>query len=194
MANQPLPVTKLLQEPGFLYWAPLATALPANTGSASGFSDIWPAAWIPLGATESGSDFTYTPTVQPVMVAELYDPIAYRTTDRTSSLGFMLASVTAANLTKMLNGAVNVVTGVAPLAVTTISPPVVGSEVRCQLGWESYDSSMRLVGFQVLNGGAMKMAFNKAPAKTTLPWMGNFETPGSGTAVPWQIFVAGTNR
>ena len=53
---------------------------------------------------------------------------------------------------------------------------------------------MRLVGFQVLNGGAMKLSFNKAPAKTTLPWMGNFETPGSGTAVPWQIFVAGSNR
>lgn len=187
MANSTLPVTRLLQETGFLYWAPLGSTVPTNTVIASVYTDSWPAAWVPLGATESGSDFTYTSTVQPVYVAELYDPITYRTTDRTASLAFALASVTSANLIKTFNGAVNTVTGATTTQTTHITPVAVGNEVRCMLGWESFDSTTRLVGYQVMNGGSMKLSFNKAPAKTTLPWMGNFEIPQTAGAVPWSM-------
>ena len=187
MANTAFPATKLLQEAGFLYWAPLGTTVPVNTTLASAYTDVWLTPWVPLGATESGSDFTYTSTVQPVMIAELYDPITYRTTDRTGSIGFMLASVTAQNMIKTFNGATNVVTGTGATQTTHISPVQVGNEVRCMIGWESFDSTVRIIAFQVLNGGAMKLAFNKAPAKATLPWMGNFEIPNAGLGVPWAI-------
>jgi hypothetical protein len=187
MANSALPAVKLLQEPGFLYWAPLATVTPTNTVAGSVLTDTWPTPWIPLGATESGSDFTYTTTVQPVNVAELYDPVTYRTTERSSSLAFALASVTAANIQKTMNGAPAVTTGAAGTLLTKITPPVVGSEVRCMLGWESFDSTVRLFGYQCMNSGAIKLSFNKAPAKATLPWMANFEVPASGT--PFDIFT-----
>jgi hypothetical protein len=189
MTNTALPATKLLQEPGFLYWAPLGSTAPTNTASAAGYSDTWPVAWIPLGATDSGTDFTYSSTVQPVYVAELYDPITYRTTERAGSLAFALASVTASNLIKSFNGAINTVTGSGATQSTAITPVTVGNEVRCMLGWESFDSTVRLVANQVMNSGAIKLSFNKAPARATIPWMANFEVPNNGTGTPWNIWT-----
>ena len=187
MANVALAPTKLLQEAGFLYWAPLSTAVPVNTVVGSVYTDVWTAPWVPLGPTESGMDFTYTSTVQPVMIAELYDPITYRTTDRSGSFGYMLASITAANMIKTFNGATNVVTGTGTTQTTRIAPVQVGNEVRCMIGWESFDQSTRIIAYQVMNSGAMKLSANKSPAKMTLPWMGNFEVPGGGTGLPWTI-------
>jgi hypothetical protein len=189
MANSALPVTRLLQEPGFLYWAPIGSATPTNTVANSAYTDTWPVAWIPLGGTDTGTDFTYTSTVQPVTIAELYDPVTYRTTDRTGSFAFALASITASNLVKSFNGATSVVTGSGLTQSTHISPVTVGNEVRAMLGWESFDSTVRIVANQVMNSGAIKLAFNKAPAKATIPWMANFEVPNSGTGTPWDIWT-----
>jgi hypothetical protein len=189
MANSALPAINLLQEPGFLYWAPLGSTTPTNTVASSAYTDTWPVAWVPLGATDSGTDFTYTTTVQPVTVAELYDPVTYRTTDRTGSIAFALASITSGNLIKSFNGAVNTVTGSGATQSTHISPVGVGNEVRCMIGWESKDSTVRIVGNQVMNSGSIKLSFNKAPAKATIPWVGNFEIPGAGTGNPWDIWT-----
>jgi hypothetical protein len=188
MANSALPATNLLFETGFLYWAPLGSTTPTNTVASSAYTDTWPVAWVPMGATDSGTDFTYTSTVQPVMVAELYDPVTYRTTDRTGSLAFALANVTAANLIKAFNGAVNTVTGSGATQSTQINPVAVGNETRCMLGWESKDSTMRIVAYQAMNSGALKMSFNKAPARATIPWVANLEIP-SGTGQPWTMWT-----
>jgi hypothetical protein len=189
MTNSALPAIKLLQEPGFLYWAPLGSTVPTNTAAASAYTDTWPVAWVPLGATDSGTDFTYTTTVQPVMVAELYDPVTYRTTDRTGNIAFALASITSGNLIKSFNGAVNTVTGSGATQSTHITPVAVGNEIRCMIGWESFDSTVRIIGNQVMNSGSIKLSFNKAPARSTIPWVGNFEIPGSGTGNPWDIWT-----
>ena len=191
MANTALPAIKLLQEPGFLYWAPLASTAPVNTASASGYTDVWTSPWVPLGATDSGTDFNYTTTVQPVYVAELYDPVTYRTTERTGNIAFALASVTAANLIKSFNGAVNTVTGTGATQSTTISPNADGAEVRCMIGWESADQTTRLIAPQVMNSGTIKLSFNKAPARSTIPWVGNFEVPQAGAflGLPWQMYT-----
>lgn len=188
MANTAISVPQLLTDPGFLYWAPLATAIPTNTAAGGKYTDTWAVPWVPLGATDSGTDFNYTTTVQPVSVAEFLDPISYRTTDRNGNLAFALASVTAANLIKTFNGATNTVTGTGATQSTQISPPAIGSEVRCMLGWESLDSQVRIIAYQVINSGTVKLAFNKAPARATIPWTGNFEIPAS-TGKPWDIFT-----
>ena len=70
-------VPQVLTDPGFLFAAPLASTLPTNTVVGSKFTDAWPAAWIPLGATTEGSTFSYSTTVEPIMVAEFFDPIKY---------------------------------------------------------------------------------------------------------------------
>ncbi len=56
-------VPKVLTDPGYLFIAPLLTALPANTGAGSVFTDAWPVAWLPLGATTEGSKFSYSSEV-----------------------------------------------------------------------------------------------------------------------------------
>jgi hypothetical protein len=44
--------------PGYLYWAPLGTAIPTSGGTVVGsvFTDTWPAGWISLGPTLEGNE------------------------------------------------------------------------------------------------------------------------------------------
>lgn len=188
MANTAIVPPNLLIEPGFLYWSTLLTAVPTNTVVASKYTDTWPVGWVPLGPTESGTDFSYTTTVSKIEVAELYDPVAFRTTAREGHFGFALANVTAANLTRALNGAINTVTGTGGTQSTQITPVTPGNETRAQIGWESFDSSVRIVAFQIFNSGELKLSANKAPAKVTIPWMANFEVPALG-GPPWSIWT-----
>ncbi len=201
MANQSLPTASLLTDPGVLYWAPLGTALPASAatppvlgGNVAGgvFTDVWPAAWIPLGRTDAGSDWGVTTTVSPIMSAEDLDPLAYRTTDRTGQIDFLLKSVTASNMAKAYNGATLTVTGAGPTQLTQLSPIVPGQEIRAMLGWESLDNTYRRIAFQVFNSGDIKLGFKKAPASTAIPWAGMLEKPAS--SMPWLEFFAGSAR
>lgn len=186
----------ILTDPGYLFIAPLASALPANTVTASKFSDAWPAAWLPLGATEEGSTFAYSTTVEPITVAEFFDPISYRTTERAGSIAFNLADFTLTNYRRALNG------GVAALAPTsgvsadvylgTLEPPDPGTEVRAMIGWESLDNTLRLVARQTLQGGEVSSAFQRAPQKALIPCTFQMEVPSA--AKPWIMWSAGGDR
>src|SRR5690349_5179498 len=98
MANGTIARPNLMEDPGFLYWAPLGTTVPTSTVVGSVFTDTWPVAWIPLGMTDAGSTVSSSLTVSEVDAAESIDPIAYRTTGRASSVTFALKSFTATNL------------------------------------------------------------------------------------------------
>lgn len=192
MANSPYPYPALLTDPGYLYFAPLGTALPTPTVVGSVFTDTWPIAWIPLGMTESGTDIDVTMTTSPIVAAEQIEPLAYRTTDRSGSMTFSLKSVTATNLARCLNGAALTVTGTTTTTLTQIDPPAVGTEVRCMIGFESLDSTFRFIAFQCFNSGDIKMSFNKAPANTAIPWNPMFEKPANSQA--WRAWTAGADR
>ncbi|GAC1610340.1 MAG: hypothetical protein NVS3B26_16570 [Mycobacteriales bacterium] len=183
----------ILTDPGNLFWSPLGTALPLNTVTGGVFTDIWPSAWIQMGATSTGSDFTSTTTINPVDVAEFLDPVAYRTVSRSSTIAFQLASITATNVSRAFNGASTQVTGSAGTALTQVSPVVLGQEIRAQIGYESLDATVRIICYQVVNGGAISMKFHKAPSHTDIPWMGMMEIPASSNK-PWDLFFAGTTR
>ena len=185
----------ILTDPGYLFIAPLASTVPTNTVAGSVFTDSWDAAWISLGATEEGSTFAYSSTVEPITVAEFFDPISYRTTERSGSIAFNLADFTLSNYRRAING------GVAALAATsgtgattlgTLEPPEPGEEVRCMIGWESLDSTVRLVAYQTLQGGEISTAFQRAPSKALIPCTFQMEVPASGT--PWTMWTAGEDR
>lgn len=188
-------VPNILTDPGYLFIAPLASDLPTNTVEGSIFTGTWPAAWLPLGATEEGSTFAYSTTIEPISVAEYFDPISYRTTARSGSIAFNLADWTLTNYRRALNG------GVAALAATsgtgatslgTLEPPDPGSEVRCMVGWESLDNTVRLVCHQTIQGGEVSSAFNRAPAKALIPCTFQMEVPTAGK--PWTLYSAGADR
>jgi hypothetical protein len=192
MANGTMATPNVLNDPGFLYWAPLGTAVPTSTVTGSVFTDTWAAAWIPLGMTDAGSTMSTSLSVEAVEAAESLDPIAWRTTGRTATVTFALKSFTATNLQRALNGATLTVTGATTTTMTQVDPPALGAETRCMIGWESVDSTVRFLGFQCINSGDVSAAFAKAPSTATLPFTLNLEKPAS--TQPFRWITAGVAR
>jgi hypothetical protein len=178
--------------PGFLYWAPLLTSLPTNTVAGSVFTDVWPGAWLPFGATDDGSEFSFKPTTENVEVAEYNDPVAIVSTSREISITFALANVNATNLKRVLNGGTNTVTGSGATTLTAYTPPSVGGEVRGMVGWEAQDSTERLVMEQCFQTGEVKVTRKKGAAKATLPVEFHAEVPAGGQ--PFRQWFAGVSR
>jgi hypothetical protein len=172
-------VPTLLTDPGYLFVAPLLSTEPANTVAGSIFTDAWPAAWISAGATKEGSNFTYGSKVEPISVAEFFDPIKYSTTERSGSMAFAMASVTP-------------ISGTGATALAKFEPVTPGAEVRVMLGWESTDGTTRIVIRQAIQGGDMSMEFQKAPATAYLPVTFNFEVPAA--LAVFSVYSAGATR
>lgn len=184
----------ILTDPGFLFWAPLSSSEPPHAALASTYdADVWPVAWISLGATEEGSQFKYATTIEAVEVAEFFDPVRWSTTKREGSFAFNLANYTLQNVKRVFNGGtIATVSGSGVTLSSSYVPPAPGAEVRAMLGWESLDHTTRLICYQTINGGEVESAFAKAPAKAVLPCEFKFEVPASG--IPWKMYMAGTAR
>jgi hypothetical protein len=185
----------ILTDPGYLFIAPLASTEPTMTVAGSVFTDSWPAAWLPLGATEDGTELNYGSTVEPISVAEFFDPIRYATTGRAGTVAFNLANFGLSNYRRSMNGGVTALTatsGTGATALYTVQPPTPGAEVRCMIGWESLDNTVRFVARQTIQGGEVASAFRKAPSFAVIPCTFNMEKPTS--AEPFQIWGAGATR
>lgn len=183
-------VPNVLTDPGYLFWAPLSTAVPTNTVVGSKFTDAWPVAWISLGATEDGSAFNYESRVEAIRAAEFLDPIKYATVERSGNMSFTLIDWTLANLKRALNGgALTLVSGTGATALSSYEPPDPGSEVRCMIGWESLDNTVRLVLRQTINSGSVGSAFRRAPATAGFACTFNMEVPSA--AKPFIVYTAG---
>jgi hypothetical protein len=191
-------VPNVLTDPGAIFWAPVGTTLPGAGvgGVVSGgiFTDSWAAPWVPLGATESGTDFTYNLKTEAVTAAEFLTPLVWRTTDASADIAFTLIDFTLTKMNKVLNnGTLTVVSGTGATQLNQLDPPVAGNESRCMIGWESLDHTVRLVCYQTINSGAIKASFNKAPAKAGLACTFNCEIPQS-TGLPFRAWSAGSGR
>lgn len=183
----------ILTDPGYLFWAPLLTAEPTNTVAGSKFTDSWAAAWVPLGATEEGSSLAWSQTVEPTRVAELFDPVRYSVTEQGGRIAFSLSDWTLNNLKRAMNGgAVTVVSGTGATTLAKYEPPEPSEIVRCMIGWESLDSTVRLIARQCINAAEIESAFRKAPDKALLPCEFNFERPSG--AKSFTVYSAGTAR
>jgi hypothetical protein len=104
-----------------------------------------------------------------------------------------LASWTLSNWKLAMNGGtLSLVSGTGATQLNKYTPGQPGSEIRGQLGWESLGGDVRILAYQVINGGEVSSAFRRAPDKALIPFTMNFEVPSSG--VPYEIFTAGANR
>lgn len=194
MAVTAIATPKVLSGPGFLFGAIGGTVAPTHTSAGGKFTDVITTPWLPFGATSEGTEFSYSTSVEPITVAEFFDPISYETTERSGSISFNLANYTLTNYRRALNGGVAALaaTGTAGQEITSYSPPTPGTEVRISLLWESLDGSMRLYVPQAIQGGEVTTAFRKAPDLALIPCTFNFEVPASG--LPFTLFAAGTAR
>lgn len=183
----------LLTDPGYLFWAPLASAVPTMTVVGSVFTDAWPVAWINLGATLDGNKISKQLNVQPRYAAEFIDPIQQATVSRDGSISFALLNFTLTNLKKVMNGgSLTVVSGTGTTQLNTYTDPTPGQETRCMIGWESQDATVRFVAYQTINATQIDIGNAKAPAMASIPTQFHFEVPASGQPSQW--WTAGTVR
>lgn len=195
-----LAVPNQLMDPGYVMCAPPGSTIPITTPPVGGFfTDAWDAAWLPVGATAAGSEFTDGTTVSPVTVAEFVAPTQYRVTDQKTEFSLAMAHITLSNFKRARNGgaaALAPVSGSGGTALYTFSPPVAGAEVRMMIGWESLDHTMRLIIPQVICSGDVKLAFQKAPNAASIPVVFSAELPLSGplAGLPYVLAGAGSGR
>lgn len=187
-----VPIDAIALGPGYLYWAPLASAIPTHAVAGSVFTDTWPAAWLLFGATDDGSEFSYKPSTDDVTVAEYDDPVAVVSTGREISITFDLAQVNGTNLKRALNGGTLSTTGSGATLLSEYTPPDVGAEIRGMVGWEAQDSTERLIMFQCFQTGDVKVSRKKGANKATLPVEYRAEKP-SGLP-PFRQWFAGAAR
>lgn len=192
MAPPAVATPMLLTDPGTLYRAPIGTAEPTWAVTASVFSDVWPAAWVQMGATDDGSVFHYETNIEAVSVAEFFDPIKQVVTERSGSFAMNCADVTGTRLAQALNKSAGVITGATTTLMNIVEPPAPGAEVRCMIGWESLDNTVRILCRQVISASAIEMAFKKAPDKATIPMEFRFEVPVG--LQPFKAGFAGATR
>lgn len=193
MAPSAVATPLLIRDPGYLFWAPAGTAEPTHTTAASIFSDAWPVAWIPMGATQDGSKFAWNAPVEPIYAAEFLTPLAYASSEQTGNIGFALMDFTLFSLKRALNaGAPVTVSGTGATLTSKIEPPDPSAMVRCMIGWESLDNTMRIVGRQCFNAAQIEANFKKGADVGVIPCEFNFERPTG--AKSWAIYSAGTAR
>jgi hypothetical protein len=187
-----IPVPAIATDPGYLFWAPLGSTEPTHAVTGSVFTDAWPGAWALLGATEEGHAFTWSTSTETIEVAEFLDPLKYVETGRTGSIAFALASIVMSNMKRALNGGTVTTTGTTSTTLATYTPPALGASVRCMIGWESQDSTERLIAYQCFNTGSVSIARRKGAAKATIPVEFALEVPAAG--VPFKYVTAGATR
>jgi hypothetical protein len=187
-----MPVPAIAVDPGYLFIAPLGTAEPTHTVVGSVFTDTWPAPWKLIGATEEGHNFTFSTSTETIEVAEFLDPIKYVETGRSGSIAFAMASIVMSNFKAALNGGTVTTTGTTTTTMASYTPPALGASVRQMIGWESQDSTERLVAYQCFNTAGVSIARRKGAAKATIPVEFALEVPTSGA--PFRYLTAGATR
>lgn len=179
--------------PGFLYWAPLLTAEPANTVVGSVFTDAWPGAWIPLGATEEGSELETAIETDRAYVAEYLDPVKTVTITRTTTISFNLYNTTAQHYKRVMNGGtIATVSGAGTTLLSSFVPVQAGLEVRAMIGWESTGSDERAILYQTLNIGSVTERRRKGSDYNIFPAQFTTEVPASGISI--KRYYTGTVR
>lgn len=185
----------LLREPGFLFSALLLSTEPTHTAAGSSYDlDAWPVAWVPWGPTAEGSVFGYNTNLEPIRVAELFDPVAFSITETGATLAFAVTNFTLQNIARLMNAPSSLVTTVSGTGVTLsskVEPPDSDQIINRMIGWESLDHTMRFVGRQAINGGEMQINLARgAAANIASTW--SFQRPTTGKA--FTFYGAGTAR
>jgi hypothetical protein len=187
-----MPANIIATDPGYLFWAPLSSTVPTNTVVGSVFTDAWPGAWIPLGITKEGHEWSWQTSTDTIEAAEYLDVLKYVSTGRTGSIKFELMNMSATNMKRMLNGGNIAVTGTTSTTLSVYTPPALGAEVRVMIGWESQDFTERLVLNQVFQTGQMTIGRKKGADNATMPVEFNVEVPLGLT--PFSYATAGVAR
>lgn len=146
--------------------------------------------WVQPGYTEEGHAQTYSPSFDPIEVAEERLPIDYEQSAAELTIEFSLAEITALNVSRAWNGGTITTSGAGASQIDTFEPPDMGDAVtELKWGWESFDGRERKVWRRCLQVGDVEEARRKAPDKALIPMTFRVLKPLDG-AKPFKHLIA----
>lgn len=156
--------TKVKHGPGKLYFG---TVGADETGlNLTAIKTAPPAAFIEAGYTKDGSTATLNPKYDPVEVAEELDPIDYAPSQRTITIDFTCAEITAQNISKAMNGG----TITTSTGEVTFEPPASGAApTYVSILWISDLKDEMWLYRRCLQTGDSKMDRKKGADPTGIP-------------------------
>lgn len=169
-----------------------ATTDAGGTVVGGRFTDSWPTAWLPIGVTKEGHEWSYSVDSEGVEVAEYLLPVMQAPTGAEGTVSFELVEYTGANVAWALNGgSLTTISGSGATLLTKLSPPGIENQVRTQIGWESDDGTERGIFRQLLQSGDLTSKHGKGADVASLTAEFTMEQPSLGDA--FNRFYAGTN-
>ena len=191
MAAPTIQPTQIKSGPGRIYYAPLGTAIPTLTASASKVSGTW-TSWIEVGATDAGLTYNESTDASPIRVAESQYDIRSVVTSKSGSVAFNMSHVSDVNWKLAANGGTLTTTGTGATKLGVFVPPLIGAEVRVMLGFLSLDEEEALVWPQVFNTGGFETERGAIDAKHGLPVSFTVELPDAAVlTTPYKRWTAG---
>jgi hypothetical protein len=177
--------------PGKIYYAPLATAIPAFTAVGSVVTGTW-TSWLAVGSTDEGLTYNESTDTENITVAESLYPVSVVTTGKSGTISFSMAEVSSSNWKLAANGGTVTPTGATTTLLHTYIPPLVGQEVRVMMGFHSYDGTEVVVWPQVFNSGGFETPRSTVAAKAVLPVTFSVELPDPAVlTTPYKRWVSG---
>jgi WD40 repeat protein len=166
---------------------------PGGTVAGSVFTDALLAAWIPVGATAEGSEFSYNLDTDQIVVAEYLDPLQIVSTGRQGAVAFDAAQDHLNTWKMSLNGGtISTVSGTGATLLSQFEPPAVGQETRTALFWESDDNTIRKWYPKTFQSGSLSVARRKGADYARFSDSFALEQPASGQ--PFYVWTAGVTR
>ena len=160
--------------PGRLYYAPLGTTEPTNCSTAL------PSAWIAIGYTENGTEFSTNITAEDIEVAEELEPIDNVQTKRMQTVTIEMAETTKKRLLVALGAGASYSDDSTPFEF-----PDPSAIVGVMLVWDSLDTTdatnRRWLFRSAKPSGTITTVRRKAPAKSTISATFNCVKPSTST-------------
>lgn len=176
--------------PGIIRYAPLGTAIPSITAAASKVSATW-TSWVAPGSTDAGVTYTESVDTADIKVAESLYPVRTVVTGKSCRIAFVLNEISDLNWKLAMNGGTITTSGTGATKLNTYVPPLVGSEVRVMLAFQSLLDDEIIVWPQVFNVGNVEYVRGSYETKAGLSVEFNAEIPATGYTTPYQRFTAG---
>lgn len=190
MAIAPVTSAPIQTGPGRIRYAPIGTAIPTFTPTASKFNPTW-TNWLDVGSTDAGLTYTETTETSDIRVAEAKYPVRTVTTSKSSRISFVANEVTDLIWKLAMNGGSIVVTGSAGTKMSEYTPPLADAEVRVMLAFQSNGDDEIIVWPQVFQVGSVEFVRGSFETKAGLSMEWNAEIPASGYVTPYKRYTAG---
>lgn len=176
--------------PGTIVVAAPGSPPPTFVAAGGIFTNSWDASWRSVGWTDTGFDFTSTPTFTDIEGAESLIPFDTVKTKEVVDLKFTMLQTSKANIATALGGGTWTETGATDAQVSTFHPPGLLHD-EFMVGWVAEQLDMSLVAPRTVQTGATTFAFAKVGTRTLVACNFRVLFPEDGSDY-YNVFTAGT--